>query len=171
MDHSGTMTASCFSTRRRRWRHLRSRRYLPERRSAGRHARTSGWRASAGAPASNGRLPGNPALPQQEGQQLLAFAAKVVRRRLAGSHEIAHRLMSRVRCLDPCQFAGPMQSRQRDRIAPVLLDALARPFRNQGRRDHHAIMAESPRTFSTLPPTRIGAPLSKSESESPVNSS
>ena len=84
----------------------------------------------------------NPAVPQQEGKQLLAFAAKIVRRRLAGSHKIAHRLMSRVRRPHSRQFAGPMQSRQRDRVAPVRLDALARPFRDQGRRDHHAVVAE-----------------------------
>jgi hypothetical protein len=36
-----------------------------------------------------------------------------------------------------------MQPRQRDRIPPVRLDALARPFRDQSRSDHHAIVAES----------------------------
>jgi hypothetical protein len=41
------------------------------------------------------------------------------------------------------QFAGPMQPRQRDRIPPVRLDPLARPFRDQSRSDHHAIVAES----------------------------
>ena len=35
----------------------------------------------------------NPAVPQQKGKQLLAFAAKVVRRRLARPHKVAHRLM------------------------------------------------------------------------------
>ena len=85
----------------------------------------------------------NPAVTQQEGKQLLAFAAKVVRRRLARPDKIAHRLMSRVRRPDAGQFAGPVQSRQRDRVAPVRLDPLARPLRDQGRSDHHAIMAES----------------------------
>ena len=37
-----------------------------------------------------------------------------------------------------------MQPRQRDRVAPVRLDPLARPFRNQGRSDHHAFVAEGP---------------------------
>jgi hypothetical protein len=37
-----------------------------------------------------------------------------------------------------------MQPRQRGRISPVRLDALARPFRDQSRSDHHAIVAESP---------------------------
>ena len=40
-------------------------------------------------------------------------------------------------------IAGPMQSRERDCVAPVRLDALARPFRDQSRSDHHAIVAES----------------------------
>jgi hypothetical protein len=35
-------------------------------------------------------------VPQQEGKQLLAFAPKIVSRRLARPHKIAHRLMSRV---------------------------------------------------------------------------
>src|SRR5579863_3133002 len=80
----------------------------------------------------------NPALPQQEGKQLLALAPKIVSRRLTGPHKIAHRLMGRVRRPNPCQLPGPMQSR----VAPVRLDALARPFRDQGRSDHHAIVAE-----------------------------
>ena len=35
-----------------------------------------------------------------------------------------------------------MQPRQRDRIPPVRLDPLARPFRDQSRSDHHAFVAE-----------------------------
>jgi hypothetical protein len=85
----------------------------------------------------------NPAVAQQEGKQLLAFAAKVVRRGLASSRKIAHRLMRCIRRPDSRQFAGSMQSRQRDRVAPVRLHALARPFWDQRRSDHHAIMAES----------------------------
>ena len=72
----------------------------------------------------------NPAVPQQEGKQLLAFAPKAVSRRFAGPHKIAHRLMRRVRRPHPCQLADPMQPRQRDRVAPVRLDPLARPFRD-----------------------------------------
>jgi hypothetical protein len=85
----------------------------------------------------------NPVVPQQEGQQLLALAAKVVSRSLPGADKIAHRLVSRLGRPDACQFARPVQSRQRNRIPPVRLDPLARPFRDQGRRDHHAIVAES----------------------------
>ena len=84
----------------------------------------------------------NPAVPQKEGKQLLAFAAKVVRGRLAGPHKIAYRLMRRVRRPNSRQFAGPVQARQRDRVAPVRLDALARPFRDQGWSDHYASVTE-----------------------------
>ena len=38
----------------------------------------------------------NPTVPQQKGKQLAAFAAKVVRHRLAGPNKVAHRLMRRV---------------------------------------------------------------------------
>jgi hypothetical protein len=86
----------------------------------------------------------NPAVPQQEGKKLLAFAAKVIGgRRLAGSHEIAHRLVSRVRRPNAGQLAGSMQLRQRDRVAHVRLDPLGRPFRDHGWSDDDAIVAES----------------------------
>jgi hypothetical protein len=84
----------------------------------------------------------NPAVTQQEGKQLLAFATKIGARRLAGPHKIAHRLVSRVRRPHARQLAGPMQPRQRDRIPTVRLDPLARPFRDQSWSDHHAIVAE-----------------------------
>ena len=85
----------------------------------------------------------NPAVTQQEGKQLLAFAAKIVRRRLAGSHKVADRLVGGVRRPHSCELAGPMQSRQSDRIAPVRLHPLARTFRDQSRSDHHAVVTES----------------------------
>jgi hypothetical protein len=85
----------------------------------------------------------NSAVAQQEGEQLLAFAAQIVRCRLACPDEIAHRLVNRVRHPHPGQFAGPEQPRQYHRIAPVGLDPLARPLRDQGRRDHQAGVPES----------------------------
>ena len=45
----------------------------------------------------------NPAVPEQEGEKLLAFSPKIVRRRLAGAHKIAHRLMSRIGRPHACQ--------------------------------------------------------------------
>jgi len=41
--------------------------------------------------------PVDPAVPEQEGQQLLAFAPQIVRRRLTRPHKIAHRFMVRIR--------------------------------------------------------------------------
>jgi hypothetical protein len=82
------------------------------------------------------------AVAQEEGKQLLAFAAKVVPRRLARPHKIAHRFMRRIRRPDSGQLAGPVQSRQRDGVAPVRLDPFPGALGNQGRRDHHAIVAE-----------------------------
>ncbi len=90
------------------------------------------WPASAHAPASNAASAVNPAVPKQEGKQLLAFAPKIVRRRLAARHKIAHRLMSRVRRPYPRQFAGSMQPRQRDRVAPVRLDPARPPVSGSG---------------------------------------
>ena len=84
----------------------------------------------------------DPAMAQQEGQQLLAFAAQIVGRRLAGADQIANRLMHLVRHPDAGQFAGSMQPRQRDRVPPVRLDPLTRPLRDQSRRNHHAVVAK-----------------------------
>jgi hypothetical protein len=80
---------------------------------------------------------------QQEGEQLLAFAAQIVRRRLAGADEIAHRLVNRVRHPHPGQLASPMQPRQRRRIPPVGLDPLSWPLRDQRWSDHQAGMPQS----------------------------
>jgi class 3 adenylate cyclase len=79
----------------------------------------------------------------QIGAVLGPFAAKIVRCRLAGSHKVAHRLVGGVRRPHACELAGPMQSRQSDRIAPVRLHPLARPFRDQSWSDHHAVVTES----------------------------
>src|ERR1700731_1942490 len=69
----------------------------------------------------------NPPMAQQKGEQLLALAAQIVSRRLAGTDQIAHRLMRRVRYPYSRQLAGPMQPRQYHCIPPVRLDTLARP--------------------------------------------
>ena len=68
----------------------------------------------------------NPAVPEQEGQQLLALPPQIVSRRLTGANKVPDRLVSRVGRPHPCQFAGPMQACQRNRIPPVRLDPLAR---------------------------------------------
>jgi hypothetical protein len=143
MDHSGTIRASCFSSRRRRERIVdRVDAFLKDDLLRGMLELLMGQPAPM-RPRPVAAASVNPAVPEQEGKQLLAFAAKIVRRRLAGADKIAHRLMSRVGRPHPRQFASPMQPRQRDRVAPVRLDPLARPFRDQGWRNHHAIVAES----------------------------
>jgi hypothetical protein len=83
-------------------------------------------------------------MAQQKGEQLLAFATQIVRCRLARPDEIAHRLVNRVRHPHPRQLAGPMQPRQRHRIAPVGLDPLSWPLWDQRRSDHQAGLPESP---------------------------
>jgi hypothetical protein len=74
---------------------------------------------------------------------LLALAAPIVGGRVAGTNQIAHRLMYRVRHPHPGQLASAMQPGQRHRIPPVGLDPLARPLRNQGRSDDQARMPKS----------------------------
>ena len=69
-----------------------------------------------------------PAVPEQEGEELLALSPKIVSR-LAGARKIAHRLMSRVGRPNSGQLARLMHTRQRNRIPPVRLDPLARSFR------------------------------------------
>jgi hypothetical protein len=84
-----------------------------------------------------------PGVPEQEGEELLALSPKIVSHRLAGARKIAHRLTSRVGRPNSGQLARPMQTRQRNRVAPVRFDPLARSFRDQGRSDNHALVAES----------------------------
>ena len=75
---------------------LRSPRWPPERRSAAPHAQTSGWPASADAPASNGLFryrSGRAAA----GRRAAAGACGEDRSpRLAGAHKVARRLMRRI---------------------------------------------------------------------------
>ena len=51
----------------------------------------------------------DPAATQQEGKQLLAFAAQIVRCRLARSHEVTDRLAYRVGYPHRGKLAGPVQ--------------------------------------------------------------
>jgi len=78
----------------------------------------------------------NPAVPRQEREKLLALTPKVVGRRLASTHKIAHRLMRRIR------RHTPVSSPARCSRANVTASPLARSFRDQRRSDHHAVMAE-----------------------------
>jgi hypothetical protein len=84
----------------------------------------------------------NPAMPQQKRKQLLALAAKVVRRRFAGPHKVAHRLMSRIGRPHSRKLTRSIKTRQRNRIPTVRLDPLARSFWDRRRSDHQAVVPE-----------------------------
>jgi hypothetical protein len=86
----------------------------------------------------------DPAMAQEKGEQLLTFAAQVIRASVPSPDQIANRFVNHVRNPDAGQFAGAMQPCQRDRIPPVGLDPLARPLRDQSRRNHHAVVAKIP---------------------------
>ena len=86
----------------------------------------------------------NPAVPKQEGKQLLELAAKVIRRRLAGPHEIARRLVRRVWRMRLTVSVPTRRSRASVTASRVRLHPLARPFPDQGRSDRQTIVAERP---------------------------
>jgi hypothetical protein len=81
-------------------------------------------------------------VPEEEREKLLALSPKIVPRRLAGARKIPNRLMSRVGRPHARQLTRPIKTRQRNRIPTVRLDPLARPFRDQRRRNHQAVMPE-----------------------------
>jgi hypothetical protein len=65
------------------------------------------------------------AMAQQKGGYLLTGLTQTADRRQTGAHEIADRLMSRIRNPDRRQFAGPMQLGQADRVPAVGLDQVS----------------------------------------------
>ena len=67
----------------------------------------------------------DPAMTQEKREQLLPFAAHVVRSGFPGPDQIADGLMDEVWNPDPGQLSRPVQPRQRDGIPPVRLDPLA----------------------------------------------
>jgi len=81
-------------------------------------------------------------VPQEKGKKLLALSPKTVSRRLTGAHKIPDRLMSRIGRPDPYQFAGTVQTHQRNRIPTIRLDPLARAFRDQRRSNRQAVVPE-----------------------------
>ena len=80
------------------------------------------------------------AMAQQERRQLLTGLTETADRRQAGAHEIADRLMSRIRNPDWGQFAGPMQLNQVDRVPTVGLDPISRFARDQRWSNDDALM-------------------------------
>ena len=91
----------------------------------------------------------DPATAQQKGEQLLTFAAQVVRAGIPSPDQITNRLVDHVRNPDAGQLSGAMQARQRDRVPPVRLDPLPWPLRNQSRCNHHAVVAKIPEPAGT----------------------
>ena len=100
------------------------------------------WQASADAPRPMLAAAVDPAVAQQKRQQLLAFPTQIFCCRLARPHQIANRLVHRVRHPHRRQFAGPKQPRQRHRIAPVGLDPLAGLLRDQRWSHDSAVVTE-----------------------------
>ena len=73
---------------------------------------------------------------------MLARLAEHPHGRGSGTDQVAHRLVRRVRHPNRGELAGPVQLRQAQRITPVGLHPVARLARDQGRRHHHAGVAE-----------------------------
>ena len=82
-------------------------------------------------------------MPQQEALQVLARLAEHPHGRGSRPDQVAHRLVRRVRHPNRGELAGPVQLRQAQRITPVGLHPVARLARDQGRRHHHAGVAEA----------------------------
>ena len=80
------------------------------------------------------------AMAQQKGGQLLTGLTQAADRRQTGAHEIADRLMGRIRNPDRRQFARPMQLGEIDRIPPVGLDPISRLAWDQRRSNDNATM-------------------------------
>ena len=80
------------------------------------------------------------AMAQQKGGELLTGLSQTANRRQTGAHEIADRLMSRIRNPDGGQFASPMQLGEIDRIPPVGLDPISRLAWDQRRSHDDATM-------------------------------
>jgi hypothetical protein len=87
-----------------------------------------------------GGTPVMPALTQQKPRELLAGTTQRMHRIQALSHQITHRLVSGVRDPHRRQLARPMQPRQARRIAPIGLDPVAGPLRDQRRGNDDALM-------------------------------
>ena len=77
-------------------------------------------------------------LAQQEA--LLAGPAQRMYRVKAGTHQVAHRLVSDIGNPHRGQLAGAMQPRQAGGVPSIGLDPVARPLWDQRRRDDNAFV-------------------------------
>ena len=75
--------------------------------------------------------------------QVLAFLTQVLHGGFACTHQIAYGFVPQVWHPDRRQLASAVKSRQRDGIAAIGFDVLARPLGDQGWCDDGAIMPES----------------------------
>jgi hypothetical protein len=87
-----------------------------------------------------GRPPVMATLAQQKPRELLAGPAQRMHRVETCPHQIADRLMRRIRNPHSAQLSRPMQPRQTGRIPPICLDPVARPLWNQGGGDNNAVV-------------------------------
>lgn len=90
-----------------------------------------------------GRAAGKaPALTQQKAQQRQLGRREIVLSLPSGAHEVAHRLVTLIRNPHGRELPRSQQPRQSDGVAPVDLDALARPARHHRGRNHQALCPE-----------------------------
>ena len=79
-------------------------------------------------------------MTQEKARELLTGLTQTADGRKTCTHEIADRLMSRIRNPHSGQFTGTMQLGQVDRVATVGLDPISRLARNQRRSNDNATM-------------------------------
>jgi hypothetical protein len=80
---------------------------------------------------------------QKKSTKVLARLGQRLYRRRTGSHQVAHRFMGSVWNPNFGEFAGTVQPRQYDSIAPVRFDPIACFDRDQRRRNHRAGVPKS----------------------------
>jgi hypothetical protein len=96
------------------------------------------------------------AVPQQELPEPVARRGEVLAHVVASPHQVAHRLLVLGGHRDGGELAGPVEPRELARIAPVGLDAVAGPDRNERRRDDLAGDAHRRELPIDLVPARPG---------------
>src|SRR5215212_6981224 len=83
-----------------------------------------------------------PSVAKQKRLELLTLLAQILPGGLARPHQIADRLMHRVRNPDPLELSCPQEPSQTGGVASVRLDVLARTFGDQRGRHNLTGMAE-----------------------------
>jgi len=83
----------------------------------------------------------DPSVAQEEGLQVLACLQAHLQRVLPGASQVAQRLMFDVRYPDRSELPSTQEFGQACAVAPIRLDSVSRPLRNQRRGDHLAGIA------------------------------